>query len=67
MIKLRIFILKQYEFLNNSKTLFEAMIHHNLSITYSVAKRSQDCINALKKALRNDEWKESVYYTNSCI
>lgn len=41
------------------------MIHHNLSITYSAAKRSQDCINALKKALRNDEWKESVYYTNS--
>ncbi|KAF1681291.1 Rap family tetratricopeptide repeat protein [Bacillus sp. SKDU12] len=46
-------------------TFFEAMIHHNLSITYSAAKKSQDCINALKKALRNDEWKESVYYINS--
>lgn len=44
---------------------FEAMIHHNLSITYSAAKRSQNCINALKKAFRNDEWKQSVYYINS--
>ncbi|AKL84549.1 aspartate phosphatase response regulator [Bacillus atrophaeus UCMB-5137] len=29
--------------------LFDALIHHNLSITYSAANRSQDCLNALKK------------------
>ncbi|AIK46138.1 tetratricopeptide repeat protein [Bacillus atrophaeus] len=44
---------------------FDAMIHHNLSITYSAANRSQDCLNALKRALRNDDRCESVYYINS--
>ncbi|KAA6450238.1 Rap family tetratricopeptide repeat protein [Bacillus atrophaeus] len=46
-------------------SLFTALIHHNLSITYSAANRSQDCINALKKAIRNKEWRDSVYYINS--
>nr|WGD84972.1 tetratricopeptide repeat protein [Bacillus subtilis] len=44
---------------------FEAQIHHNLSITYSAANRSQDCLNALRKAIRNKEWRQSVYYINS--
>ncbi|MED1122466.1 Rap family tetratricopeptide repeat protein [Bacillus atrophaeus] len=46
-------------------SFFVAMIHHNLSITYSEANRSQDCLNALKYALRNKEWCESSYYINS--
>ncbi|ASB66535.1 MULTISPECIES: tetratricopeptide repeat protein [Bacillus amyloliquefaciens group] len=46
-------------------SLFTALIHHNLSITYSAANRSQDCINALKKAIRNKDWRDSVYYINS--
>lgn len=44
---------------------FEAQIHHNLSITYSAANRSQDCPNALRKAIRNKEWRQSVFYINS--
>ncbi|MCY8931209.1 tetratricopeptide repeat protein [Bacillus atrophaeus] len=46
-------------------SFFVAMIHHNLSITYSETNRSQDCLNALKYALRNKEWCESSYYINS--
>ncbi|MEN4815832.1 Rap family tetratricopeptide repeat protein [Bacillus velezensis] len=46
-------------------SFFAAMIHHNLSITYSEAKRSQDCLNAIKHALRNKDWCGSSYYIHS--
>ncbi|MGG4259142.1 tetratricopeptide repeat protein [Bacillus velezensis] len=46
-------------------SFFVAMIHHNLSITYSEAKRPQDCLNAIKHALRNKEWCGLSYYINS--
>ncbi|KAF1680765.1 aspartate phosphatase [Bacillus sp. SKDU12] len=58
-----------FQAIRMSKTLddqfFEAQIHHNLSITYSSAKKSQNCLNALRKAIRNKEWRQSVYYINS--
>ena len=46
-------------------SFFVAMIHHNLSITYSEAKRPQDCLNAIKHALRNKDWCGSSYYIHS--
>ncbi|MGD1416402.1 aspartate phosphatase [Bacillus stercoris] len=44
---------------------FEAMQFHNMSIIYSNANRSQDCLNALKRAIRNDAWRESDYHIRS--
>ncbi|WP_144624895.1 response regulator aspartate phosphatase [Bacillus velezensis] len=44
---------------------YEAMQHHNISILYSNYDKSQECINAIKKAVRCQEWRESVYYINS--
>ncbi|MCY9186670.1 aspartate phosphatase [Bacillus halotolerans] len=44
---------------------FEAMQYHNISILYSNYDKSQECINAVKKALRCKEWRDSAYYINS--
>ncbi|MED1125339.1 aspartate phosphatase [Bacillus atrophaeus] len=44
---------------------FEAMQYHNISILYSNYDKSQECINAVKKALRCKEWRDSVYYIYS--
>ncbi|KAA6453242.1 Rap family tetratricopeptide repeat protein [Bacillus swezeyi] len=43
----------------------EVMLHHNVSIVYSVAGRPHDCINALKKPLSNESWCSSGYLINS--
>ncbi|MCY7866117.1 aspartate phosphatase [Bacillus spizizenii] len=44
---------------------FEAMQYHNISILYSNYDKSQECINAVKKAVRCREWRDSAYYINS--
>ncbi|MCY9107261.1 aspartate phosphatase [Bacillus atrophaeus] len=44
---------------------YEAMQYHNISILYSNFDKSQECINAIKKAVRCNEWRESAYYINS--
>ncbi|MDJ1630733.1 tetratricopeptide repeat protein [Bacillus velezensis] len=45
-------------------SLFTALIHHNLSLTYS-AKTAPRLYKCLEKAIRNKEWRGSVYYINS--
>ncbi|MCY8467310.1 aspartate phosphatase [Bacillus atrophaeus] len=44
---------------------YEAMQYHNISILYSNYDKSQECISAIKKAVRCQEWRDSVYYINS--
>ncbi|MGV4321243.1 response regulator aspartate phosphatase [Bacillus mojavensis] len=44
---------------------FEAMQFHNMSIVYSAANRSQDCLNALKRAIREESWRKSEYHIRS--
>ncbi|MCD7911097.1 aspartate phosphatase [Bacillus velezensis] len=44
---------------------YEAMQYYNISILYSDNNKPQECINAIKKAVRCKEWRESVYYINS--
>lgn len=44
---------------------YEAMQCHNISLMYSSAGRHKECVNALQRAMRCREWKESVYHINS--
>ncbi|MFS8304203.1 tetratricopeptide repeat protein [Bacillus altitudinis] len=44
---------------------YEAMQCHNISLMYSNRGYHEDCINALQRAIRCREWRDSVYYINS--
>ncbi|MGE6630608.1 tetratricopeptide repeat protein [Bacillus sp. NPDC077027] len=43
----------------------KAQLYHNISILYADAGESQKCIQALEKALRDDDYLESSYYPHS--
>lgn len=44
---------------------YEAMQCHNISLMYSSAGRHEECVNALQRAIRCREWRDSVYHINS--